>query len=73
MTNKKITKDMKISELIEKYPKSVDVLMKYNFPCIGCAMAQFETIEEGVLATHGEGEKVLKKIIEEINKKYQID
>jgi len=48
----KITKDMKIEEVLRKYPKTVTVFAKHGFQCIGCAAASFESIEQGA-ATHG--------------------
>jgi len=47
-----ITKDMSIGEIVEKYPDTVQVFRDFNMGCLGCAIAHFETLEEGVLA-HG--------------------
>ncbi|MFC1780627.1 DUF1858 domain-containing protein [Patescibacteria group bacterium] len=62
----KIKPTWTIQKVLEKYPDSTDVLIKYGFHCIGCAMAQYETIEQGAEA-HNLGEKQLKKLIEELN------
>jgi CMP-N-acetylneuraminate monooxygenase len=71
MTEKKITKDMSIMEIFEKNEKHAEqlaeVLSKFGLHCIGCSMAQHETIEGGILA-HGMTEKDVKKIIDELNK-----
>jgi hybrid cluster-associated redox disulfide protein len=48
----KITKDMRIQEVVEKYPQSVPVFFKHGLGCLGCAAAHFETIEQGATA-HG--------------------
>ncbi|MGI6359154.1 MAG: DUF1858 domain-containing protein [Bacillota bacterium] len=48
----KITKDMAISEIVEKYPQVVPVFFKHGLGCLGCAIAQFETLEQGAKA-HG--------------------
>ena len=40
-----ITKDMTISEIIELYPETMDVIMQYQLSCVGCGIADFETIE----------------------------
>ncbi|PIP17732.1 MAG: hypothetical protein COX43_02695 [Parcubacteria group bacterium CG23_combo_of_CG06-09_8_20_14_all_35_9] len=37
----KITKDTFIPEILE-YPKAMEILAKYNLPCLGCPMAAFE-------------------------------
>lgn len=60
-----VTKKMSFSELIEKYPKSVEVLMNSGMHCIGCAASTFETIEQGAIM-HGLNPD---KLVEEINKK----
>ena len=62
----KITKDWTIQKLIEKYPNSVDVLVKCGFHCVGCALAQYETIEQGAKA-HGLSSANLKKLLKELN------
>lgn len=47
-----ITKDMKIDEILQKYPKTMEVFMKHGFHCLGCAAASFENIEDGA-KVHG--------------------
>lgn len=64
---KKITKDILIGELVEKYPEAAEKLvMKYGFHCIGCAMAGGETLEEGA-AAHGMTAKKIEKMIADLN------
>lgn len=45
-TSVDITKNMTIAQVVEKYPKSVFVFIDYGLHCVGCSMAQNETIEE---------------------------
>lgn len=47
-----ITKDMSIGEAVQKYPDTVAVFLRHGLMCFGCAIARFETIEQGALA-HG--------------------
>ncbi|MCG8571194.1 MAG: DUF1858 domain-containing protein [Spirochaetes bacterium] len=47
-----IQKDIKIRDLIEQHPASTQVFAAYGIGCIGCALAQFETLEQGLNA-HG--------------------
>jgi len=47
-----ITKDMSIMEIVQRYPETVPVFMRHGLHCLGCAIAQFETLEQGVVA-HG--------------------
>ncbi len=48
----KITKDMNIIEVVQKYPDTIGVFMYAGMGCFGCHVAQFETVEEGAVA-HG--------------------
>lgn len=62
MTKKKITKDMNIKEVIQKYPETANVFAKYNMGCIGCMAASFEKIED-IVAIHGtDVESFLKEL-----------
>lgn len=59
----KITKDMTIGDILEKYPEAVEILVKHGFHCVGCHVAGFETLEQGAEA-HGID---IKKLLKEIN------
>lgn len=48
----KITKDMSIMEVVQRYPDTMMVFMYAGMGCFGCHAAQFENIEEGALV-HG--------------------
>jgi hybrid cluster-associated redox disulfide protein len=48
-----IDPDMLIIDLTERYPLAVDFLIsEYEFHCVGCIMAGFETLRQGAEA-HG--------------------
>ena len=61
----KITKDMKIEEVLKKYPQTREVFEEYGFHCLDCMAARFETIEEGAVV-HGID---VDKFLKDINKK----
>ncbi len=63
---KEITKKVKIMELVSRYPESTVVLMDHGFHCLGCVLAQFETLEQGALA-HGMDQKKIEELVKEIN------
>ena len=68
MAKNKITKKTLILEVVERYPKAVDVLVeKYNFHCIGCSLAEMENLEEGASA-HGMSKKEIEEMVVELNK-----
>lgn len=60
----KISEDMGIMELVEKYPQSVEVLRRAGMGCIGCAAAHFESVGQGARA-HGID---VPKLMEDLNK-----
>ena len=48
----KVTKDMSILEVVQKYPYTAEVFFYAGMGCLGCAAARFENIEQGCLV-HG--------------------
>lgn len=64
----KANKDMSFFELIEKFPKSTEILQKYGLHCMGCMMAKVESVEQGC-KMHGMEDEQIDKMIEEINGK----
>lgn len=59
-----VKKNTMISELVDKYPESVQVMQRHGLHCIGCHVATWETIEQGANA-HGIDPD---KLVSEINK-----
>ena len=45
--NIKITKDMKISDVIEKYPEAIMIFINHGLGCVGCSSSSHDTIEQG--------------------------
>ena len=62
----KITKDMKLGDVVEKYPEAARIMLKHGLHCIGCHVAAYETIEEGC-SSHGMSKKDIEKMIKEMN------
>ena len=70
MTSKKITEKQTIGEILEQAGDSDDkvaeILMNSGMGCVGCPMAQMETLEQGCLA-HGLEQKEIKEIVDKVN------
>ena len=64
MSEEKITEDMNIREVIDKYPQTVPVFAKYNMGCIGCIAASFESLKD-IAAVHGTDVKAFVKDLNE--------
>jgi len=41
-----IDKDMKIGDLLQKYPEKADILLEAGMHCLGCPASQAETLAE---------------------------
>ena len=65
--SQKIKADMLIAEIVECFPEVVDYLInEYEFHCVNCVLAGFESLEEGAEA-HGITGKEFKKLLNELN------
>jgi hybrid cluster-associated redox disulfide protein len=60
----KITKEMRISEVIRKYPKTTFVFIDYGLNCLGCPIALAETIEEAARLHQID----LKELLKDLNR-----
>ncbi|MGD9581512.1 MAG: DUF1858 domain-containing protein [Vampirovibrionia bacterium] len=63
MSEQKITNDMSIIEIAQKYPETLEVFARFGLGCIGCAAARYENVEAGA-RVHGIAPEVL---LEELN------
>jgi len=68
----KITKDIGFTELLEKHPESVEVLMDSGMHCIGCPAAMFETLEQGAMGHGIDVDELVDKINEKLGGKKDI-
>jgi hybrid cluster-associated redox disulfide protein len=68
-----IDPDILILELTEMYPQATDFLIReYEFHCIGCIMAGFETLRQGAEA-HGIIGKDFDELIRRLEKYLQTE
>lgn len=58
---------MSFAEIIQKYPEAVKTLMNKGMHCIGCPMAQMESLEDGANAHGLDADKLVKELNEKIN------
>lgn len=62
-----IKKKSLISEIAEKSPKAIELLMEQGLHCAGCFLGQFERLEEGA-KLHGMTDEEIEKMVKKINK-----
>ena len=65
---KKVTKEMGIMDIVQKYPESLEIFAKYGLGCIGCAAARFENLEAGARVHGFNPDDMVNDINELINK-----
>jgi len=63
-----ITKEMSIGEVVQKHPETVPVFMQHGLHCLGCAIASFESIEQGAQAHGMDVEALVKGLNEAVSK-----
>lgn len=66
---RRITKDIPIGEIVSKYPETIEVFLKHGLHCIGCQLANLETLEIGAKAHGIDIKQILKELNEKIKKK----
>ena len=57
-----ITKEMKIEEIIQRYPQTLPVFTRFGLECAGCQIAAFEALEHGAGVHHVDVEQLLKEL-----------
>ncbi|MCX8128579.1 MAG: DUF1858 domain-containing protein [Clostridia bacterium] len=58
---------MSITDVVEKYPESVEVFIKHGMHCLGCMAARFENIEQGAAAHGIDVELLIKDLNKAVN------
>lgn len=67
----KITKEMTVGAIIEKYPELADTMTQYGLHCVGCHANPFETLEEGTVG-HGMPNEQLQQLVVALNEQTEI-
>jgi len=65
----KITKEMTIGEVAQKYPKTIFVFIDYGLHCVGCPVAPDETIEQAAKVHQLDLTNFLKDLNKAVDKK----
>lgn len=65
----KITKEMTMSQILMKYPETIDIFLKHGLTCVGCPMASQESLEVGANAHGIDADALLKDLNDFLDKK----
>ena len=66
MEKQLISKDMLVADIVEKYPQIVPILQGYGLHCVGCVMAGFDTLENGI-KIHGMDKETFTMLLKDVN------
>ncbi len=66
MKKTKITRETNMNQLLMERPELAGMLLSSGMGCMGCPMAQMETLEDGMRA-HGMTPKEIDNLIEKMN------
>jgi len=58
--------DMLMSEIIQIYPETVEVMMEYGLHCVGCHFNVMDTVEQGC-RIHGFSDEQIQLLIKDMN------
>ncbi len=67
MQKELITKEILVSELLEKYPQTAPILMSYGLHCVGCVFSSFDTLENGI-KIHRIDDETFEMLLKDLNK-----
>ena len=59
-----ISKDMTIGEIVQRFPRTLQVFQKHGLECFECQIAEFEALEHGA-SVH---KLDLDELLEELNR-----
>ncbi len=57
-----IQKDMKIEDVLRKYPQTVPVFERFGIACAGCQLSEYENLEHGAKVHKIDLETLLKSL-----------
>ncbi len=66
MSEQKITKEMKVNEVVNTYPDVVPLLMGYGLHCVGCHYSDIDTLESGA-KLHGMSDEDISLMVNDCN------
>ena len=65
-TKTAVSKDITIGDFVRKFPTAVPTLISFGVHCVGCHVAEFETIEQGLMG-HGMTSEQVTVAVKKLN------
>jgi hybrid cluster-associated redox disulfide protein len=63
-----ITKEMKINEILRRYPETLAVFQRYGIDCHDCQIAEFEELEHGATVHKVNIETLINELNQQIGR-----
>jgi hybrid cluster-associated redox disulfide protein len=64
-----ITKDSNLLQVVKDFPETIPVFMSFGLGCIGCAVAKYETVEQGANGHGINADALVEELNKTVNKK----
>lgn len=61
-----LTKQMTVAEILERWPQTIPVFLRYQTSCVGCSMNGFETLEDAMSIYHLQQTDFLQDLVRSI-------
>src|SRR3990167_9141313 len=61
-----IHKDMTMGVILEKYPATAEIMLRYGLHCVGCHINTMETLEQGIKG-HGGSDEHAEQLVNDMN------
>ena len=62
-----VKKEMTMGEILQKYPATAEVMQAHGLHCVGCHVATWETLEQGIQG-HGGNQEQVQILVDDMNK-----
>lgn len=66
-TQKLVTKDMTVGDVVAKYPQTAQVMERFGLHCVGCHVNPYETLAQGAMG-HWMEEEIFEEMLAQVNK-----
>jgi hybrid cluster-associated redox disulfide protein len=64
-----VTPTMNFSEVLQKYPETIEIFVAYGLHCVACSLAEFDTVQEAALIHGINPEMLLRDLNRHIREK----
>jgi hybrid cluster-associated redox disulfide protein len=60
---KTITPKSSVASIMDQWPETVPIFLRYNMACVGCGMAKFESLEDAAWIYGIAPEEILREVL----------